>query len=88
MVNRIALGKSCQLPTIARKVPEHAKAFNRIKRYTRWIQNERIDYEGYYLLFVNQMLNHRASTRELVFIIDGSEFGHGCITLLISLIYG
>jgi len=88
MVSGIVLGKSCQLPTIARKAPDHAKADSRIKRYSRWIQNERIDYEGYYLPFVSQLLNHLASIRELVFIIDGSEVGQGCITLMISLIYG
>jgi hypothetical protein len=88
MVSGIVLGKSCQLPTIARKTPDQAKADSRVKRYSRWVQNERIDYEGYYLPFVSQLLNHLASIRELVFIIDGSEVGHGCITLMISLIYG
>jgi len=88
MVSGIVLGKSCQLPTIARKTPDPAKADSRIKRYSRWIQNERIDYEGYYLPFVSQLLHHLASIRELVFIIDGSEVGQGCITLMISLIYG
>jgi hypothetical protein len=88
MVSGIVLGKSCQLPTIARKTPDPAKADSRIKRYSRWIQNERIDYEGYYLPFVSQLLHHLASIREWVFIIDGSEVGHGCITLMISLIYG
>jgi hypothetical protein len=88
MVSGIVLGKSCQLPTIARKAPDHAKADSRIKRYSRWIQNERVDYEGYYLPFVSELLVNLAQTRELVFIIDGSEVGHQCITLMISLIYG
>jgi len=88
MVSGVVLGKSCQLPTIARKTPDHAKADSRIKRYSRWIQNERVDYEGYYLPFVSQLLFSLAQIRELVFIIDGSEVGHQCITLMISLIYG
>ena len=88
MVSGIVLGKSCQLPTIARKTPDHAKADSRIKRYSRWIQNERVDYEGYYLPFVSRLLISLAQIRELVFIIDGSEVGHQCITLMISLIYG
>jgi hypothetical protein len=88
MVSGIVLGKSCQLPTIARKTPDHAKADSRIKRYSRWIQNERVDYEGYYLPFVSRMLFSLAQIRELVFIIDGSEVGHQCITLMISLVYG
>jgi hypothetical protein len=40
------------------------------------------------LPFVNELLYHLAAIRELVFIIDGSEVGHGCITLMISLLYG
>ena len=88
MVSGIVLGKSCQLPTIARKSPDHAKADSRIKRYSRWIQNERIDYEGYYLPFVRELLVRLADLRELVFVIDGSEVGHHCIVLMVSLLYG
>jgi len=68
--------------------PDEARADSRIKRYSRWIQNERVDYKGYYLPFVHSLLVNLAKIRELVFIIDGSEVGDGCITLMISLIYG
>ena len=88
MIAGIVQAKSCQLPAIARKTPDLAKADSRIKRYSRWVQNERIDYEGYYLPFVWDLLTSLAQIRELVFIIDGSEVGHHCITLMISLIYG
>ena len=88
MISGIVLGKTCQLPTIARKAPDQAKADSRVKRYTRWIQNERVDYETYYFPFVAELLYRLAAIRELVFIIDGSEVGHGCITLMISLLYG
>ncbi len=73
---------------IACKTPALAKADSRIKRYSRWVQNERIEYEGYYLPFVSELLAHLAAVRELAFVIDGSEVGHECITLMISLIYG
>jgi hypothetical protein len=43
LVSGIVLGKSCQLPTIARKAPDGAKVDSRIKRYSRWIQHERIE---------------------------------------------
>ena len=88
LVSGIVLGNSCQLPSIARKAPDGARADSRIKRYSRWIQNQRIDCAGYYLPFVSQLLVNLAQIRELVFIIDGSEVGHECITLMISLIYG
>jgi len=88
LVSGIVLSRNCQLPSIARKAPDQARADSRIKRYSRWIQNERIDYARYYLPFVSQLLVHLAQIRELVFVIDGSEVGHECITLMISLIYG
>ncbi len=44
LVSGIVLGKSCQLPTIARKAPDRATPDSRVKRYSRWIQNERIEY--------------------------------------------
>jgi hypothetical protein len=88
LVSGMVLGKSCQLPAIARKAPDPAKADSRIKRYSRWIQNTRVDYDRYYLPFVSPLLHNLAQIRELVFIIDGSEVGQGCITLMISLIFG
>jgi len=88
MVTGIVQSRSCQLPAIARKAPDGAKADSRIKRYSRWVQHERIEYDGYYLPFVRELLAHLAAIRELVFVIDGSEVGQGCITLMISLIYG
>jgi hypothetical protein len=87
MVAGIVQARSCQLPAIARKTPDQAKADSRIKRYSRWVQNERIEYAGFYLPFVSELLAHLAAIRELVFVIDGSEVGQGCITLMISLIY-
>jgi hypothetical protein len=87
MITGIVQSKSCQLPAIARKVPVQAKADSRIKQYSRWIQNERIDYRSYYLPFVQELLDYLATNTELVFVIDGSEVGHQCITLMVSLIY-
>ena len=88
LVSGIVLSKSCQLPSIARKAPDGARPDSRVKRYSRWIQNERIELEAYYLPFVRELLFQLAAIRKLVFVIDGSEVGHGCITLMISLLYG
>ena len=87
LVAGIVQAKSCQLPAIARHTPDLSKPESRIKRYSRWVQNERVDFEAYYLPFVKQILAHVASLRPLAIIVDGSEMGHGCIPLMISLIY-
>lgn len=87
LVAGIVQGKSCQLPAISRHTPDMAKAESRIKRYSRWIQNERIEFEAYYLPFAQPLLTSLAEIRPLVFIMDGSEVGHQCITLMVSLIW-
>jgi hypothetical protein len=88
LVAGIVQARSCQLPAIARKTPDPAKADSRIKRYSRWVQHEKVEQEAFYLPFVSELLAHLAAIRELVFVIDGSEVGRECITLMISLIYG
>ena len=65
-----------------------AKPESRIKRYSRWIKNERVDFEVFYLPFIQQILNGLANIRPLVFVMDGSEVGHECITLMVSVLYG
>ncbi len=88
MICGIVQSKSCQLSNIAKKVPEVAKPESRIKRYSRWVQNERVDYAVYYLPFIQQILSGLVKIRPLVFVMDGSEVGHGCITLMVSVLYG
>ena len=87
MVAGIVQGKRSQLPTIASHAPDATKAESRVKRYYRWLQNERTGYEAYYLPFAQEILAKLAQIRPLVFMIDGSDVGHNCITLMISLVY-
>lgn len=41
LISGIVGSRSCQLPAIASKVPEGTRKESRVKRYTRWLQNER-----------------------------------------------
>jgi len=82
MVTGIVLGKSCQLPTLASKAPDDTLAESRSKRFSRWLQNETITAETYFLPFIQALLANLAQARPLVFIMDGSEIGHGCLALV------
>jgi hypothetical protein len=75
------------LPEVANKVPDGTKRESRVKRLTRWLQNERIDAEVYFLPFARELLIGLAN-RTLVLAIDGSEVGRGCMTLMVSVLYG
>ena len=53
----------------------------------RWLLNEHVDYQTYYLPFVEPLLKALSVSGELVFSIDGSVVGKGCMALMFSVIY-
>jgi len=87
LVTGIVLSKSCQLPALASKAPDETLAESRNKRFSRWLQNGTVTPETYFLPFVQAFLTNLAQARPLVFIMDGSEIGHGCLALVISVVY-
>ena len=44
-ISGIVGSKSSQLPSIATKIPDAAKPESRVKRFTRWLQNNGIEEE-------------------------------------------
>ena len=50
--------KSTQLPHIATKVPDGTKPESRVKRLTRWLDNERILEEAYFLPYAALFRTH------------------------------
>jgi hypothetical protein len=88
MITGIVLSKSCQLPKVAGKVPEAAKPESRTKRFSRWVQTETIAAELYFLPFVATLLSALATSQpQVVFMMDGSEVGRGCLALVVSVLY-
>jgi len=87
LIAGIVQAKSCQLPAIAGHAPDMAKPDSRVKRYSRWIYNKRVKYELYFLPFVRPILASLAKIRPLVLVMDGSEVGHHCMALMVSVIY-
>ena len=49
LISGIVGSKSTQLPTLATKVPDGTKPESRVKRFARWIDNERLLEERYFL---------------------------------------
>ncbi len=87
MITGIILSKSCQLPKIASKVPGDIHPDSRVKQMSRWVQNEYITFDLYFLPFVQPLLERLAAVRPLVLIMDGSVVARGCVTLMVSVIY-
>jgi hypothetical protein len=86
LISGIVGSKSTQLPTIATKVPDGTKPESRVKRFARWVDNERILEEMYFLPYAEILLTHLA-LETLVLVMDGSVVGRGCAALMIHVIY-
>jgi hypothetical protein len=56
LISGIVGSKSTQLPSVATKIPEGTKPESRVKRLTRWLDNDRILEEVYFLPYVDLLL--------------------------------
>src|SRR6476660_4052358 len=86
LISGIVGSKSTQLPTLATKVPDGTKPASRVKRFARWIDNERILEEMYFLPYAEILLTHLA-LETLVLVMDGSVVGRGCAALMLHVVY-
>ena len=86
LISGIVGAQHSHLPKLAREVPDGAKPASRVKRYERWLRNEAITWELYFLPFVEVLLNSLAA-QTLVLVLDGSGVGRGCVTLMLSVVY-
>jgi hypothetical protein len=86
LISGIVGSKRTNLPAIAGQVPDGTKKESRVKKYSRWIINERIEAEQYFLPYADALLRSLAHC-PLVLVMDGSEVGRGCLTLMVSVIY-
>jgi hypothetical protein len=76
-----------QLPLIAGKAPAlRTKRESQIKRFDRWLDNQRVDYEVFFLPFAQAVLQS-LSAQPLGLILDGSVVGRGCVCLMLCVVY-
>ena len=85
-ISGIVGSKSSQLPSIATKIADQAKPESRVKRLSRWLDNEQIKEEIYFLPYAETLLNCLALETG-VWVMDGSGVGRGCCALMIHVIY-
>ena len=87
MMTGIVQSKRCHLETMASKAPDASQVSSRVKRFSRYTQNDRIDQETYFTPFVEELVTGLASRGTLVVVMDGSEVGRHCLALVASLVY-
>src|SRR5688572_16591249 len=86
LISGIVASRSSQLPQIATKVPDGNKPESRVKRYSRWVGNERVTETLYFLPYAEMLLACLA-LETLVLVIDGSGVGRGCVALMVHVVY-
>jgi hypothetical protein len=86
LISGIVGSKSTQLPSVATKIPDGTKPESRVKRFTRWLDNDRILEEVYFLPYVDSLLTQLA-LETLVVVMDGSVVGRGCLALMFHVVY-
>lgn len=86
LISGIVGSKSTHLPAIAAKVPDGTKKESRVKRFSRWVDNQRIDMDIYFLPYADALLEGLAC-HTLLLAMDGSEVGRQCLALMVSVIY-
>jgi len=86
LISGIVGSKSTQLPQIAAKVPSASKPESRVKRFSRWFDNDSIREEVYFLPYAEVVLRH-VSLQTVVLVMDGSSVGRGCCALMMHVIY-
>lgn len=86
MVSGIVGSKRTSYSEIAKKAPNGTKPTSRAKRFSRWVNNERVDFETYFAPYAVGLLLSLLDS-PLVLVIDGSEVGRGCLALLVSVVF-
>ncbi len=86
MISGIVGSRRTNLPEMASKVPDGTRLTSREKKYSRWLKNARIETDLYFLPYVDTLVKSLAHL-PIVLIMDGSEVGRGCLTLMVSLVY-
>lgn len=86
LISGIVGSKSTQLPNIAAHVPDGTQPESRTKRFARWLKNDHITEEVYFIPFAEVLLT-RLALQTLVLVMDGSVVGRGCVALMLHVVY-
>jgi hypothetical protein len=77
-----------QLPEIASHSPEKTKLESRVTKFKRWLSNELVSEELYWLPFAKALVAKLSQHKnEITLVIDGSVMGRGCVGLVVGVVY-
>jgi hypothetical protein len=86
LISGIVGSRKTNYPQIANKVPDHTQLESRVKRFSRYINEVAEGQEIQLMPFAAELLRNLADFT-LVLIMDGSQVGRGCVSLMLSVQY-
>lgn len=86
LISGIVGSRRTNYPQIASKAPDLTQAESRVQRFSRFINDVDPEQEIHWLPFAAELLAN-LSMFTLVLIMDGSEVGRGCLSLMLSVQY-
>jgi hypothetical protein len=85
-ISGIVASRRCSLPAVASKMPSGKQRESRIKRLSRWVSNDQVTTQKFFLPFAQHLLA-ALPQGPLVLVMDGSDVGRGCLALVVSVLY-
>ncbi len=85
MISGLVLSGKAQLSAMSSEVPGKTKDQSIEMRMRRWVKED-LDVEAVYMPFARQILE-ALSHQPLVFVMDGSQAGRGCMVLMVGVLY-
>jgi hypothetical protein len=86
MVSGIVMSQKAHLSAMSLEIPHPAKPKSLEKRMRRWVKNENVEKEFYYLPYAQMLLEH-LSNHPVTLVLDGSTVGRGCMTIMVCVVY-
>jgi hypothetical protein len=86
MISGIVQSGKAQLSAMSLEVPHPAKPKGLEKRFRRWVKNENVEKNFYYLPYARLLLAH-LSNHPLTLVLDGSSVGRGCMAIMVCVVY-
>lgn len=87
MVYSILRSNQSRLTSMAGVVCPEIDFQSRVKKFKRLVKNDYVDAQTFFLPFLAKILANLCNRKQVVFAIDGSPVGSGCVCLMISLIW-
>ena len=78
----------CSLSRMGEEMPGMTDVESRVKQAKRWLDSKYSDYDSFFLPHISPLLAGSAKNGPLLLAIDGSEIGHNCMALMVSLVWG